>query len=669
MRSKFLSLLAALAFVLPLSAQNAGLVADQTVTWTVSSEQTGSGSYRVTLSGTILPGYHIYDTSDPYSGTELTLSGSGFVAGKLQEAEPAEDGEFFDKAVFYFDVTAPGPEPATLEGSICWTACRDQVCGFPEEYSFTLNFTPRVQADTETTDTYTIESVETTYLTEIIQGDTYMLPEQDSTAGGDGSLWGLLVEAILCGLLMLLTPCVFPMVPMTVSYFLKGSASPAAGRFKALMYGVFIVVLYTLPVAILIFVTWLAGGDDTTADIFNWFSTHWIPNITFFIVFLVFAISFFGAFEITAPSSLVNKSDKKSDKGGLGGIFFMALTLVLVSFSCTVPIVGTVLIQSVRGAFWTPILTMFVFSLAFALPFTLLALFPSFLKKMKSGAWLNSVKVVFGFIELALAFKFLSMADQSYHWGLLDREVYLAIWIVIFSLMGLYLLGKIRFAHDDEPVEKLSIVRLGLVVTVFSFVVYMIPGMWGAPLKALSGYLPPLESQDFNLYNPGGYSAATIQMSDSDMARKYGLKMPLGLQGYFSLEEGFEAARREGKPVFVDISGHSCANCREMENRVWSDREVFRLLRDEFVMVALFTDDKSALLEEDWVTTDKGKVLKELGAANAYIALQRFGVNGKPNYVILDEDGTPLSPVRGYDLSVSGFLDFLRQGLDAYANR
>ena len=667
MRSKILSLLAALAFALPLSGQGAGMMAEQTVDWTVDSEEISPDVYRVTLTGTILPGYHIYDTHDKYSGTELTLSGSGFLADELHEATPAENGEFFGRAVFYFDVMMDSADPVTLEGSIGWTACRDQVCGFPEDYAFTLHFTPHAPETAGTTETLTIDSIEPMSLTTATR-EAFSQPEE-SSSGSDGSLWGLLVEAILCGLLMLLTPCVFPMVPMTVSYFLKGSASPAAGRFKALMYGVFIVVLYTLPVAVLILVTWLAGGDDTTADIFNWFSTHWIPNITFFIVFLVFAISFFGAFEITAPSSLVNKSDKKSDKGGLGGIFFMALTLVLVSFSCTVPIVGTVLIQSVRGAFWTPILTMFVFSLAFALPFTLLALFPSFLKKMKSGAWLNSVKVVFGFIELALAFKFLSMADQSYHWGLLDREVYLAIWIVIFSLLGLYLLGKIRFAHDDEPVEKLSIVRLGLVITVFSFVVYMIPGMWGAPLKALSGYLPPLESQDFNLYNPGGYSLAPMQESDSEMGRKYGLKMPLGLQGYYSIEEGLEAAKREGKPVFVDISGHSCANCREMENRVWSDREVFTMLRDEFILVALFTDDKSALKEEDWVTTDTGKVLKELGAANAYIALQRFGVNGKPNYVILDEEGTPLSPVRGYDLSVSGFVAFLRQGLDAYAKR
>lgn len=667
MQSKLLTLLAVLAFALPLFGQNAGTVADETVTWTVSSEEISRDVYRVTLEGTILPGYHIYDTHDKYSGTELTLSGSGFLADELHEATPAENGEFFGRAVFYFDVMMDSADPVTLEGSIGWTACRDQVCGFPEDYAFTLHFTPHAPETAGTTETLTIDSIEPMSLTTATR-EAFSQPEE-SSSGSDGSLWGLLVEAILCGLLMLLTPCVFPMVPMTVSYFLKGSGSPAAGRFKALMYGVFIVVLYTLPVAVLIFVTWLAGGDDTTADIFNWFSTHWIPNILFFIVFILFAISFFGAFEITAPSSLVNKSDRKADRGGLGGIFFMALTLVLVSFSCTVPIVGTVLIQSVRGAFWTPILTMFVFSLAFALPFTLLALFPSFLKKMKSGSWLNSVKVVFGFIELALAFKFLSMADQSYHWGLLDREVYLAIWIVIFSLLGLYLLGKIRFAHDDQPVEKLSIVRLGLVITVFSFVIYMIPGMWGAPLKALSGYLPPLETQDFNLYNPGGYGLAPVQESDSEMGRRYGLKMPLGLQGYFSIEEGLEASRREGKPVFVDISGHSCANCREMENRVWSDGEVFRLLRDEFVLVALFTDDKSALREEDWVTTDRGKVLKELGAANAYTALQRFGVNGKPNYVILDGDGTQLLPVRGYDLSVSGFLDFLHRGLEAYSNR
>ena len=325
-----------------------------------------------------------------------------------------------------------------------------------------------------------------------------------SAAGGEGedggkSLWALILEAIAWGFVALLTPCVFPMVPMTVSYFLKGEGGPARGRMRAAMYGLFIVALYTLPIAAIILITRIVGGDAVTADIFNWLSTHWLPNIIFFIVFMVFAASFFGAFEITMPSKLVNKSDSKADTKGFGGIFFLALTLVLVSFSCTGPIVGAVLIKSTQGEFWEPIITMLAFSIAFALPFTIFALFPSVLKKLpKSGGWLNSVKVVIAFIEVALGFKFLSVADQTYHWGLLDREVYLAIWIVVFTLLGLYLLGKIRFAHDDE-VKHIGVGRLTLVIAVFSFVVYMIPGMWGAPLKALSGYLPPITTQDFVL--------------------------------------------------------------------------------------------------------------------------------------------------------------------------
>jgi thiol:disulfide interchange protein DsbD len=287
------------------------------------------------------------------------------------------------------------------------------------------------------------------------------------------------------------------MIPMTVSFFLKGSGSVARGRFRALMYGLFIVLLYTLPIGVIIFLTWLIGGDAVTADIFNWISTHWLPNILFFTVFMVFAASFFGAFEIVLPEKLVNDSDAKADKGGLAGIFFMALTLVLVSFSCTGPIIGSALIQSTSGEVWTPIITMFAFSVVFALPFTLFALFPSWLKQLpKSGGWLNSVKVVLGFVELALGLKFLSVADQTYHWGLLDREVYLALWIAIFSLLGLYLLGKLKFKHDSD-MPYLSVTRLIFAIISFSFVVYMLPGMWGAPLNALSGYLPPIQSQDF----------------------------------------------------------------------------------------------------------------------------------------------------------------------------
>ena len=457
------------------------------------------------------------------------------------------------------------------------------------------------------------------------------------------SLLGLILEAILWGLAMLLTPCVFPMVPMTVSFFVKGSENIAAGKFKALMYGLFIVLLYTVPISIIIGLTWLFGGSTVTADIFNWLATHWLPNIIFFLVFMTFAASFFGAFEIVLPSRLVNSSDKKSGRAGIGGVFFMALTLVLVSFSCTGPIVGTVLIKSTSGEFWAPMVTMLAFSIAFALPFTLLALFPSLLKSLpKSGGWLNSVKVVLGFIEVALGFKFLSVADQTYHWGILDREVYLAIWIVCFTLLGFYLLGKLRFKYDDE-VKHIGITRLALAIATFSFVVYMIPGMFGAPLKALSGYLPPIETQDFVL------SSWQEKWTDSQAEQ---------LETYESIEAGLSAARESGRKVFVDITGHGCVNCREMEARVWSDPQVQAKLQ-EFVIVALYTDDKQKLPENQWITTPDGKVLKDVGRVNSYIARTRFGVNAQPNYFILDSDGNILAGPRGYDLSVPGFISFL----------
>ena len=456
------------------------------------------------------------------------------------------------------------------------------------------------------------------------------------------------------------------MVPMTVSFFIKGSGTPAQGRFKASMYGLFIVLLYTVPISVIILITRIIGGDAVTADIFNWLATHWLPNIIFFLVFMVFAASFFGAFEITLPSKWTNAADKNSDKGGLGGIFFLALTLVLVSFSCTGPIVGTVLIKSTQGEFWAPMVTMLAFSIAFALPFTLLAFFPSLIKKVKKsgGNWLGSVKVVLGFIELALGLKFLSTADQTYHWGILDREVYLALWIVIFSLLGLYLLGKIRFSHD-EKVETIGVPRLALSIAVFSFVVYLIPGMWGAPLKALSGYLPPITTQDFVLGAQGTANTISI-VSDQSKENRYNLELPLGLSGYFTLEDGMKAAQKEGKPIFVDVTGHGCVNCREMEARVWSDPRVLKILKEKYIIVALYNDDKQKLDQSDWVTdAQTGKVYKDLGRANSYIARTRWGVNAQPNYILLSPSGEQLVPVRGYDLSVDGFIAFLQSGLDA----
>ncbi len=641
---------------------------EATASWTVSGKELSQGEYELVFTAAVEPGWHIYTTDHQYNPTTVEFdSPAGYspVGGFTQVSEPSSyrnEKVFFDTAVFSQKVRLDSPQ-ATVNGEITWSGCNDQFCAAPEHFEFSVP---------------------------LGNGDPVTAGGNDATIGDGGrttndvkSLWALIIEAILWGFAMLLTPCVFPMVPMTISYFMKQSANPAEGRFKAFMYGLFIVLLYTIPISIIIGLTWLIGGNAVTADIFNWLATHWLPNIIFFIVFMVFAASFFGAFEIELPSSLANKSDAKSGKGGLGGIFFMALTLVLVSFSCTGPIVGTVLIKSTSGEFWTPMVTMLAFSVAFALPFTILAMFPSLLKKMKSGSWLNSVKVVLGFIEVALGFKFLSVADQTYHWGILDREVYLAIWIVVFTLLGFYLLGKIRF-KNDSPVEYIGVTRLTLAITVFSFVVYMIPGMWGAPLKALSGYLPPIETQDFVVWN---YADTPSRPSDgaqgpeavsqegagrtasSPFGEKYNLRMPMGFTGYFTLEEGLAAAREQGKPVFVDITGHGCVNCREMEQRVWTDPGVQRLMKDEYVLVVLYNDDKTKLEKEDWLTTDDGKVLKEIGRANSYIVRKRFNVNAQPNYALLDGDGGLLAPVRGYNLSVEGFVDFLQGGLDAFKSK
>ena len=630
----------------------------QLVTWSSHVEKGEDDIFRVIFTGKIADGYHTYTLTDEFSATEIMdaeLEGGEFVGEPYEISTPTEEtDEFGDPAKHYYNEIIIAQNVKVASGTAAYTgtiftnACTGGACK-AEYYDFNVKV-----GNTENTVMPIAETVE---------------PSDDAVNGTKekkGSIWGLVLEAILWGFAMLLTPCVFPMVPMTVSFFMKGSENVAAGRFKAAMYGLFIVLLYTVPISVIIMLTRLIGGDAVTADIFNWLSTHWLPNIIFFIVFMIFAASFFGAFEITLPESIVNKSDKNSDKKGLAGVFFMALTLVLVSFSCTGPIVGSVLIKSTQGEFWEPMVTMLAFSVAFALPFTILAFFPSLLKKFKKsgGSWLNSVKVVLGFVEVALGLKFLSVADQTYHWGLLDREVYLAIWIVVFTLLGLYLLGKIRFAHD-EPIEYLKVPRLALAIGVLSFVVYLIPGMWGAPLKALSGYMPPITTQDFVI----GQNSGTAHHAEAapTTSSEYGLHLPLGLSGYFNLDEALEAAQKAGKPVFVDVTGHGCVNCREMESRVWSDPTVLSMLKNEFVVVALYTDDKQKLDKEDYVTdAETGKVYKDLGRANSYIARTKWDVNAQPNYVLLSPEGEMLVPVRGYDLSIDGFVNFLQSGLDAY---
>ncbi|MCR4859773.1 MAG: thioredoxin family protein [Bacteroidales bacterium] len=549
----------------------------------------------------------------------------------------------------------PGIDHVT--GTVSYMPCKGEACYLPEDWDFEEFFTASGGA-LSSLGGIAVSPVEKPAPRAASTASAERQPASET--GGAESLWALILEAILWGFAMLLTPCVFPMVPMTVSFFMKGSESPRQGRLKAFLYGLFIVLLYTVPISLIIGITWVVGGSGVTADIFNWLSTHWLPNILFFLVFMVFAASFFGAFEITLPSRWTNGADRNSDRGGLGGIFFLALTLVLVSFSCTGPIVGTVLIKSTQGEFWTPMVTMLAFSVAFALPFTVLALFPSLLKKLpKSGGWLNSVKVVLGFIEIALGLKFLSVADQTYHWHLLDREVYLAIWIAVFFLLGLYLIGKIRF-KNDSPLEYLSVGRLALAIAVFSFVVYLIPGMWGAPLKALSGYLPPMETQDFVLGSGGG----SVSQAGPTLPLEEGMiRVAHDLPAYDNLPDGLAAAKAAGKPVFLDFTGYGCVNCREMEARVWSDPEVLRRLREDFVIVALHVDDKTRLPESRWVTTDNGKTLKDIGRVNSYIALHDFGVNAQPNYFLLDGDGNRLAGPRPYDLDVRGFVEFLDSAL------
>ena len=626
------------------------------VQWTSSVKSLGDSQYEIIFKALVEQDWHIYDMG-PYEvggpmATTFTyedLAGAELVGDvKVSKEAVRQFNDVYEMEIGYYEgeviftQLVKAESAATLNVMVDWMACNESNC-----VTGSNDFEVKV-------------------------GDAAAAPAKiEEPAKSGSSIWGYILSAIGWALIALLTPCVFPMIPMTVSFFLKGSGSVARGRFRALMYGFFIVTLYTLPIAVIILLTWLIGGDAVTADIFNWVATHWLPNIIFFIVFMVFAASFFGAFEIVLPEKLVNDSDAKSDKGGLAGIFFMALTLVLVSFSCTGPIVGSALIQSTSGEVWTPIITMFAFSVVFALPFTLFALFPTWLKQLpKSGGWLNSVKVVLGFVELALGLKFLSVADQTYHWGLLDREVYLAIWIAIFSLMGLYLLGKLKFKHDSD-MPYLSVTRLVLAIATFSFVVYMIPGMWGAPLDVLSGYLPPMQSHDFVLGANG--STATTASNDSAPKSdlKYGdvLELPYGLPGFFDLEEAEAYAKKVGKPLFVDFTGHGCVNCREMEARVWSDERVLDLLRNEYVIVALYADDKLPVDEKDWVTTDAGKVLKTLGKINSYYALKTYGVNAQPYYVLQGKDGKPLIEPRGYNLDVDAFVDFLQRGVEAYKNK
>lgn len=497
------------------------------------------------------------------------------------------------------------------------------------------------------------------------------------------NLFVFALGAFLAGLLALLTPCVYPMIPMTVTLFMKGDkplnpqASPEEqnaaqkankrkGIIKALIYGSSIVGIYGLLglVASLVF----------GAEFVNDFSTHWVSNLLFFAVFIIFGMSFMGMFDIVLPSGLVNKIDRKADGGGYGAVFFMAFTLVLVSFSCTAPIAGSIILLATQGEVIKPLIGMIAYALAFAIPFTFFALFPTAMKSLpKSGGWLNTVKVFLGFLELALAFKFLSTTDLAYGWGILNREVFLSIWIAIFGALSLYLFGKIQLPHDSK-IEKLSVPRAMMAMLVTAFTIYMIPGLWGANLKILSGIIPPETTQEFSIDTQiQKLNTSTTINDDFPKNIKYAdfLHLPYGLKGFFDYKEGLAYAKKVNKPVFLDFTGHGCANCRKMEEYVWIKPEILSILQNEYVIISLYVDDKTELPENEWVISKvDGKVKKTIGKINLDFERERFNNIAQPYYCLLDTEGNLLvTPPMGYEPDVKIFEAYLKAGIDTFKKR
>ena len=638
------------------------------VKWIITSEKINSNTVELLFTAEIDKGYHLYSLTIPEDGplpTVFTFEESKdykLDADVKEVIIPIEEyDDVFEMDIKFFEDKASFKQIIKFNsddnnipvvGEIAYMVCNEVGCVALYE-DFELNFngsTGKIIADTKD-----------------IQEETTSF-EGDDITGKKASFWGFFLLSFLGGLAAILTPCVFPMIPMTVSFFMKDGEDKAKGKVQALIYGFSIIAIYVFIGSVLAVV---AGPD-----IANWLSTHWLPNILFFVIFVVFAASFFGMFEITLPHWMINKSDASADKGGFLGPVFMALTLVLVSFSCTGPIVGTILVESAGGQVLKPIIGMLGFSLAFALPFTLFAFFPTLLQGLpKSGGWLNSVKVVLGFLELALGLKFLSIADQTYHWGILDREVYLAAWIVIFFLLGLYLLGKIKFAHDSD-VPFVSVPRLMMAIIVFAFVTYLIPGMVGAPLKALSGYLPPQSTHDFDLnsvirQNVKAYAISSNTDENKEICEtpKFSefLHLPHGLEGYFDYDQALACAKKLNKPLFIDFTGHGCVNCREMESNVWADPKVLSLLRNDYIVTALYVDDKTTMPEEDWyISNYDGKKKKTVGKKFADLQKAMYGVNAQPFYVLINPDGEMLTQPRAYDLDINAFVKFLKTGLENF---
>ena len=646
------------------------------VTWNFKTVKVNDSVAELQFQAAIQENWHLYSQSHN-NGMEMPIEFSFTPAnnysriGKVTEPKPIVhyDPMFNDTSKFFVNsvtfkqkVKVLQNEPFAIKGRISGQACIDGRCvALDKKFSFDIQgfdhavASATIEEEISETENFINEDNTTPAITETVSNDT--LKEEEE------SLWSFFVIAFLGGLVGLLMPCVFPMIPMTVSFFMKQGEK---AKLHALIYGLSIVIIYVIFGIILS----LIFGPDFA----NILSTHWIPNILFAIIFIIFALSFFGYFEITLPSSWVNKSAKMENTGGIIGIFFMALTLVLVSFSCTLPIAGAVALNSVGGSLVKPIIGMLGFSLGIAIPFTLFAFFPGLLKKMpKSGGWMNTLKVVLAFIELAFALKFINVPDQTYHWGILDREVYLALWIVLFSLMGIYLLGKIKFPLDDDmPVQK-SPFRFMMAIITFAFVIYMIPGMFGAPLKAISGWLPPMTTQDFDINQvvrqESGANGNTLQLDETALYADR-LDLPHGIQGYFDYDQALRVAKQLNKPVFIDFTGHGCVNCRNVENAVWIDPQVRKMFSENFVVVALYVDDKKIKLPEDQQIKDEdGDPITTLGGKNMFIQNTIYKENSQPCYFIVDHDGSVLAGPTYYELDVNKYMDFLKSGIKAYQEK
>ena len=581
-------------------------------------------------------------------------------------------GKFHSQAVFRQKIKLLKTENFVVKGQVEYQCCNDVSCIAPKEVDLEIKIIPQAPSESKAESAPAIEKVEGNPLaqaqpesqqpwTEIAPLSSSAPPIETAPATADNSsLWFFFLMALLAGFGGVLTPCVYPMIPMTVSFFMRDTSKRSASIAKALIFGVSIILIYT-SVGVIVALT-------KRADLINVLVAHWLTNLIFAGIFITFALSFFGLFEITLPSSFANKIDKEADKGGYISAFFMALALVVISFSCTGPFVGGILVASTQGLAIKPILGMFGFGLAFALPFTLLAFFPSLMKQMpKSGGWMNSVKIVFAFIMLAFTFYFLSYADKGLGWNIITRDVFLCIWIVLFALAGYYLLGKIRFAHDSE-VQHIGVTRLSIATASFVFALYLFTGLLGAPLNAVAGLLPADKTNRM-----GTLAQAVLSQSPDHLCGvpKYSdhanLSWSHGLQGYFDYDEAIACAKEKNKPVLMIFKGHACAKCREMEALVWRDPEVLRLMNDRFILLALYTDDTTPLPENEWVTsTFDGKLKKTMGQKNADMEITRYQVNSVPYHAIINTNGETLGNPMGYTSSVEEFRDWLNAGLERF---